>query len=662
MKNLTALPLRLRILLIFLGLAAGVAALVTLGLYLAGQRLAESNIAYQGQALPGASAALTIAGAVAVLGASALVLGVWYLFDRFVARPIEALAGGLRTGAALDLTDARYLADLGPAARASAEARARQAEALTAAIEEHAAELAQEKSMLEAILSDIGAGAVMSDAAGRVVFYNASAARMLPGLALDRPLTRYLRAGALAAAKQRLAAGVEATDLTCLTETGDLLSGRLRMVDNGALLILRDRPSTPGLAKAPLEALRRHSGALVPLLEGLDGPLPPGLTEVIRAEGRGLAQATRALSEAMEAATPDTYASLRELAAGLDSDDDLPPVEFQADAGAINGLLVQLAANLADSGRPARLGLATNGDPAEAHLVLSWPGAALPMDVLESWLAAATDPDQPDRSGADLLAAQGTGIWSDESEGRGRLVLPLPLAPGYRRGGGLTYDFALASRGAASSRLADLTCVVFDTETTGLAPDSRVVQIAGVRIARSRLTGERFDTLVNPGIPIPEASTAVHHITDDMVRGAPDPTAALTAFSHFTEGTVLVAHNARFDMGILRHASLETGVHFDNRVLDTMLLSAMVYGEAADHTLDGLTRRLGIVIPPDERHTAMGDTKATAEAFLRLIAALEAKGLSRLEAVIAESRKFRRVAEDSNWAGHPDAEDGTSPT
>lgn len=656
MKNLTALPLRLRVLLIFLGLAAGVAALFALGLYLAGQRLAASTISFQGQALPGANAALTIAGAVAVLGAGSLVLGVWYLFDRFVARPIEALAGGLRTGAALDLTDARYLADLGPAARASAEARARQAEALTAAIEEHAAELAQEKAMLEAILSDIGAGAVMSDAAGRVVFYNASAARMLPGLALDRPLTRYIRAGALAAAQKRLAAGVEATDLTCLTETGDLLSGRLRMVDNGALLILRDRPANAGRTKAPLEALRRHSGALVPLLDDLDGPLPPGLTEVIRAEGRSLAQATRALSEAMEVATPDTYASLRELAAGLDGTDDLPSVEFQADAGAMNALLVQLAGNLADSGRLARLGLATNGDPAEAHLVLSWPGAALPMDVLESWLSAAVDPDQPDRSGADLLAAQGTGIWSDEADGHGRLVLPLPLAPGYRRGGGLTYDFALASRGAASSRLADLTCVVFDTETTGLAPDSRIVQIAGVRIARSRLTGERFDTMVNPGIPIPEASTAVHGITDDMVRSSPDPTAALTAFSHFTEGTVLVAHNARFDMGILRHATLETGVHFDNRVLDTMLLSAMVYGEAADHTLDGLTRRLGIVIPPEERHTAMGDTRATAEAFLRLISALEAKGLSRLEAVIAESRKFRRVAEDSNWAGHPEAE------
>ncbi len=661
--QLTALPLRLRVLLIFLGLAAGVAALFALGLYLAGQRLAASSIPFQGQAVPGASGALIVAGAVGVLGAGGLIIGVWYLFDRFVARPIEALAGGLRTGATLDLAEARYLADLGPAARATAEARARHAEALTAAIEEHAADLAQEKAMLESILSDFGAGAVMSDTAGRVVFYNASAARMLPGLALDRPLTRYIRAGAIAAARQRLATGVEATDLTCVTDSGTLLAGRLRMVNDGNLLILRDRPANLPPPHAALEALRRHSATLVPLLEDITGPIPEPLVGVIRAEARGLAHATRTLSEAIERTSPEAYASLRELSAGLVADDDLPMVEFLADAGAMNALLGRLAGQLAQSGRPARLSLAPVADPAaaEAHLVLTWQGAPLPMDILETWLSGDIDPEQRGLTGADLLAAHGTGIWTDEADGVGRLILPLTLAPGYRRGGGLTYDFALAQRGAASSRLADLTCVVFDTETTGLAPDSRVVQIAGLRIARGRLTGERFDTLVNPGIPIPPGATAVHHITDDMVRDAPSMTAALTAFAHFTEGTVLVAHNAPFDMGILRNAALETGVHLDNRVLDTMLLSAMVYGETANHSLDGLTARLGITIPPEERHTAMGDTRATAEAFLRLVPALEAKGLARFEAVVTEGRKFRRVAADSNWAGVTDPDPEAAP-
>lgn len=214
-------------------------------------------------------------------------------------------------------------------------------------------------------------------------------------------------------------------------------------------------------------------------------------------------------------------------------------------------------------------------------------------------------------------------------------------------------------RGAASSRLADLTCVVFDTETTGLDPATdRIVQIAGVRIARRRLTGERFDTLINPGRPIPPGSTQFHGITDAMVQGAPDMTAALAAFHHFAEGAVLVAHKAPFGMGFLRRAAPETGAHFDNRVLDTVLLSVMVWGQSAPHSLDALSERLGIVIPPEERHAAMGDTKATAEAYLRLIAALEAKGLERLEDVLAESRRRRRLIEDANAPAMPAAAAG----
>src|SRR5690606_33466785 len=252
-------------------------------------------------------------------------------------------------------------------------------------------------------------------------------------------------------------------------------------------------------------------------------------------------------------------------------------------------------------------------------------------------------------TGHEILAAHATGIWTEARDGQARLVLPLPIASHRPDRAGLTYDFALARRGAASSRLADLTCVVFDTETTGLDPATdRIVQIAGLRIARGRLTGERFDTLVNPGRPIPPASTAVHGITDAMVADAPDMVTALTAFRHFTEDAVLVAHNAPFDMGFLCRAAPETGAHFDNQVLDTVLLSAMLWGQPAPHSLDALTERLGIVIPPEARHTAMGDARATAEAYLRLIAALEAKGLDRFEDVLAEARRHRRLIDDAN--------------
>ncbi|MFV0382387.1 exonuclease domain-containing protein [Paracoccus sp. (in: a-proteobacteria)] len=640
---LTRLALRLRVLLIFAGLCGVVLALLGLALWLGLERLTAGGIDRDIALDP-----LVQAGLIAGFGTVAAITAVWYLFDRNVALPIEALAGGLRTGQAPDAGAARYLADLGPAARDAALARARAAEALAEAVAEHAAELTQEKATLEAILADFGAGAVMTDAQGRVVFYNLSAARLLPGLALDRPVDRHIGPGALEAAAARLAAGADATDLVCLSTEGTRLSGRMRRLDQGTLLILRDRPANRPAPRDTLEALRRHAATLVPMLDALDGPMPPALTRAIRDEGQGLAAATRHLSEIMASDAPAAQSRLSELAAGIASTGDLPRLTLLAEAGPLNALLRLLRTRLTEAG----LGPLLRTDqptPDEARLLLEWRGEALPMDRLDRWLTEAPDPGQPDMSGADILAQHGTGIWPEADGGTARLVLPLRLAQGDTGGGaGLTYDFALARRGAASSRLADLTCVVFDTETTGLEPSDRIVQIAGIRVARGRLTGERFETLVNPGRPIPPASTAIHHITDEMVRDAPHMTAALTAFQHFTEDTVLIAHNAPFDMGMLRSVAPETGAYFDNRILDTVSLSAMVWGGSVPHTLDALTQRLGIEIPPEHRHTAMGDTIATAQAFLRLIPALEAKGITRFEEAVTEARKHRRLIEDAN--------------
>ena len=639
---LARLPLRLRIFMIFAGLAGASAAVILSAHWVAARRLAG-----QGVALDTTLSPLALAGFIAILGVVLALAVVWYLFDQNVARPIEALAGGLRTGQACRMDAAPYLADLGPAAREAAEARARTADALR----DHAAEVAREKATLESILSDFGAGAVLGDASGRVVFYNAAAARMLPGLALDRPLDRHLRSGALDAARARLAmGGVQTTDLTVLTVGGARLSGRMRLVEGDTLLILRDHPADAALSRAAIETLRRHAATLVPMLEALDGPIPPALAVAIRAEGQGLAAATRALSDTGAQPAPAGRALLRELAAGLATGqaDDLPHIALQAEAGPMNALLRLLDGHLRGDGLDPQLTVDA-ADPTELRLLLSWQGAALPMDRLEAWLSAPPDPDQPDLSGADLLAAHGTGIWAEQGpDGRARLILPLTRAMGMDAAGGLTYDFALAGRGAASTRLADLTCVVFDTETTGLSDADRIVQIAGLRIAGGRLTGERFETLVNPGLPIPPASTAIHRITDAMVTGAPRMGAALTAFQHFTEGTTLVAHNAPFDMGMLHRAAPETGAHFDNPVLDTVLLSAMIWGQSAEHSLDAICARLDITISPDLRHTAMGDTQATAEAFLRMVPALAGKGLERFEDVRAESRKYRRLIGDAN--------------
>ncbi len=217
-----------------------------------------------------------------------------------------------------------------------------------------------------------------------------------------------------------------------------------------------------------------------------------------------------------------------------------------------------------------------------------------------------------------------------------------------------TYDFDVLDRPAppdiAQSPLRDLPYVVFDTETTGLSviKGDRIVQIAAVRVINGKIVAsEVFNTLVNPERPIPAESTRIHHITDAEVKDAPLISEAGKRFYDFCEGAVLVAHNAPFDIGMLRRDRDEIGAYFDHPVLDTVLLSAVVFGQSAEHTLDAIAARLGVTIPPELRHTAHGDALATAEVFLKLLAMLEAQGVK----TFANAK--RKTSEHGRLLGEP---------
>ena len=240
-----------------------------------------------GAPLPlGLADALAIAALIAGLGGLGLVVWVWYLFDSHVARPVERLSGAILTGAMPADGEGRYLADLAPAARAASRraAGARRAKP-------EGGKGARETEMLEHILSDIGAGAVLSGADGRVLFFNAAAAQLLPGLALDRKLRRFLRGG-LDAAEARIAEGAEASDVALIGADGARLSGA-----SGGWQVRP--PCWPSCARraasrfrrAPLEALRRHAATLTPLLDHLDAPLLPEPRRAICTEARGMAAA-----------------------------------------------------------------------------------------------------------------------------------------------------------------------------------------------------------------------------------------------------------------------------------------------------------------------------------------------------------------------------------
>jgi len=217
------------------------------------------------------------------------------------------------------------------------------------------------------------------------------------------------------------------------------------------------------------------------------------------------------------------------------------------------------------------------------------------------------------------------------------------------------YDFNLVNRTGRSADadrpLRDLVFVAFDSETTGLEPygGDEVVSLAGVRIVNGRvLTGETFDVLVNPGRPIPVRSVRFHGITDADVAGQPRLSDVLPQFSAFTDGAVLVGHNAAFDLAFLHRARGDSGIAFDHPALDTLLLSVHLEPDVSDHGLDAIAYRFGVDVI--DRHSALGDALTTARIFARMIGVLEAGGITTLgQAVqaanaVTEIRRAQRAA------------------
>jgi DNA polymerase-3 subunit epsilon len=207
------------------------------------------------------------------------------------------------------------------------------------------------------------------------------------------------------------------------------------------------------------------------------------------------------------------------------------------------------------------------------------------------------------------------------------------------------YDFDLfgrieASRELDDRRLADLTYTVFDTETTGLQPSAgdEIISIGAVRIVNGRLLKQEiFEQLVNPRRPLDPESARIHGIDARALADQPTIGGVLPAFYRFCEDTVLVAHNAAFDMRFIELKEAASGVRFNQPVLDTLLLSAAVHPETRSHGLEEIAERLGVAVVG--RHTALGDALVTAEVFLRLLPLLAERGIGTLAEARAAAQK-----------------------
>jgi len=165
---------------------------------------------------------------------------------------------------------------------------------------------------------------------------------------------------------------------------------------------------------------------------------------------------------------------------------------------------------------------------------------------------------------------------------------------------------------------------VFDVETTGMSPvRDRIVEIAALRIDCDGRKS-RFSSLVNPRCHIPFAVTRIHHITDDMVCGAPCFETVGEEFSRFAEGSTLVAHNARFDLGFLQESLARCGLAlWEGRTMDSVRLARSVYPGLPSYRLQDLRVTLDLERSEGTAHRAGSDVEWTAvllrKALTRLI-------------------------------------------
>ena len=203
---------------------------------------------------------------------------------------------------------------------------------------------------------------------------------------------------------------------------------------------------------------------------------------------------------------------------------------------------------------------------------------------------------------------------------------------------------ALAKGSDADVPLEAARFVVVDLETTGLRPgQARICEIGAVRIEALAPAGT-FESLVDPGMPLPPLVSSLTGIADGDLVSAPGPTVAVRRFLAFAGDAVLVAHNARFDVGFLDHEveRLE-GRRLASTVIDTVgLARRLLAGRVPRASLASLSYFFGTSVQPC--HRALPDAQATAEILVALVGLAQERGAQTIADLSAlAAPKARRV-------------------
>jgi DNA polymerase-3 subunit epsilon/CBS domain-containing protein len=205
---------------------------------------------------------------------------------------------------------------------------------------------------------------------------------------------------------------------------------------------------------------------------------------------------------------------------------------------------------------------------------------------------------------------------------------------------------------AGATPLFALAAIAIDTETTGLDPvNARVIEIGAIRLSAGALVeADTFSKIVNPGVPVPQQSREIHGIPASETSAGPPISRIWAEFLAFAGNRVWIGHSTGFDLAMLGAEAGRYRLPFPApRALDIRLLAAVALPATVDRSLDGLCAHFGVA--NRQRHRALGDARATAEVFLKLLPALEAAGVRTLAEAERASIRFAGEIRGQGEAG-----------